>query len=154
MDGNFVLKNQMKIGNSSSLSESMDIKHVKCSGIDIRVQNSILNRAEVESRTLVVIQPAERGMVLKSSDIVDAIICQGLQFQEVNQIQVVDSGYATPNERKIVYCVLSDRILAQKIGQLYRLDVPTRDGVMRCRMQLMTDESVNIRMDHVPPNAT
>ena len=125
----------------------------------IRVMNSIAKRDKtIENRTILIYPPIKNVYVpakLASLALIEE--ANRLDHGKTCAVKIIDYGCITlaDNELCAVYCVLNCSEAALQLGQLYRLDIEiSKYQKVRCRIKLMSDKVVNLRVKNVPPTAS
>ena len=120
-------------------------------GRRVLIKQSLLEheRVDIEPRTVVVEIPWHIGNV--STELVIQAI---KNISPWNPILVLDSGRVVKNNRKFVYVTLSDPDVALAIGAQYILEVQIQDSCVECKMKVMSDNCITVKLDQIPPHAT
>ena len=120
-------------------------------GRRVLIKQSLLEheRVDIEPRTVVVEIPWHIGSISTE------LIIQALKnISPWNPVLVLDSGRIVKDNRRFVYVTLSDPDVAIAIGEQYILEVPTQDNHVECKMKVMSDNSITVKLDQIPPHAT
>ena len=133
------------------------INYTYADGKSVKVMQSIADRKNIERRTLLINFFNTSTITVTPNSVAKALIAEALEFTDHSAINVIDCGTIVPanSANATIYCVFNSEKVAQRLSQLYRLDIPvSKNQSVRGSVQLMTDSLIYLRVKNVPPCAS